>query len=70
MEVVILPAHSPLYEFMELEQAGAGWDAKDTVDRGIDIEKYNQFMADTLHITLKGAISEVNPRFKALTLDM
>jgi len=37
MEVVILPAHSPLYEFVELEQAGAGWDAKDTVDRGIDV---------------------------------
>ena len=37
MEVVILPAHSPLYEFMKLEQAGTGWYAKDTVDRGIDV---------------------------------
>jgi len=39
MEVVILRAHSRLYEFMELEQAGAGWDVKDTVDRGIDVSE-------------------------------
>ena len=37
MEVVILPAHSLLYEFMELEQASTGRDANDTVDRGINV---------------------------------
>ena len=37
VEVVVLPAHGPLYEFVKFEQAGAGRNTKDTVNRRVDV---------------------------------